>query len=328
MEQKKTLWIVAASGVFLLVVAGAALLLSLQKTGTAPAYENPADGWIYPSQATSQAQSPVYPSQPQFQDDSQKNPEGYVQPLAQTETSPSNPASNPAQPDFAATGTEYAAPTAPIGSESNYSESPINTRNVTVITDNALVYGTGTTTTIDLNTLKSNPVSVSPATTSATAPVSAATVTPVAPVSATPAETGKTYTTETVAATKTQKTSASTASKTSATTAPKATAKKTAQKTAAKTASSAPAPKAAPKATSYWIQVGSYEAKKSADEARTILENNKIPNEVFTYTDAKGKLFYRVRVGPYTTKSEAEYWQKRIASTDEFAKTGSYIVQN
>lgn len=324
MEQKKTLWIVAASGVFLLVVAGAALLLSLQKTGTAPAYENPADGWIYPSQATSQAQSPVYPSQPQFQDDSQKNPEGYVQPLAQTETSPSNPA----QPDFAATGTEYATPTAPIGSESNYSESPINTRNVTVITDNALVYGTGTTTTIDLNTLKSNPVSVSPVATTATAPVSAATVTPVAPVSATPAETGKTYTTETVAATKTQKTSASTASKTSATTAPKATAKKTAQKTAAKTASSAPAQKAAPKATSYWIQVGSYEAKKSADEARTILENNKIPNEVFTYTDAKGKLFYRVRVGPYTTKSEAEYWQKRIASTDEFAKTGSYIVQN
>ena len=46
MEQKKTLWIVAASGVFLLVVAGAALLLSFQKTGTSQTYSNPADGWV------------------------------------------------------------------------------------------------------------------------------------------------------------------------------------------------------------------------------------------------------------------------------------------
>ncbi|WP_296693526.1 SPOR domain-containing protein, partial [Treponema sp. UBA7567] len=97
-------------------------------------------------------------------------------------------------------------------------------------------------------------------------------------------------------------------------------------KSVSKTAKSAKT--TAQKPVSYWIQVGSYEAKKSADEARTSLENNKIPNEVFTYNDAKGKLFYRVRVGPYTTKSEAEYWQKRIASTNEFAKINSYIVQN
>ena len=89
--------------------------------------------------------------------------------------------------------------------------------------------------------------------------------------------------------------------------------------------------KAEPKKTTpdtFWIQVGSYEAKKSADEARSTLESNKIPNEVFTYKDSKGKLFYRVRVGPYTTKSEAEYWQSRILMINQFAKASSYVVKN
>jgi len=49
---------------------------------------------------------------------------------------------------------------------------------------------------------------------------------------------------------------------------------------------------------------------------------------VFTYKDSKGNLFYRVRVGPYTTKSEAEYWKNRIEAIDLFAKSGSYITNS
>ena len=48
MEQKRTLWIVAASGVFLLVVVGAALILhspSLSKNDQVQTYYNPRDGW-------------------------------------------------------------------------------------------------------------------------------------------------------------------------------------------------------------------------------------------------------------------------------------------
>lgn len=78
--------------------------------------------------------------------------------------------------------------------------------------------------------------------------------------------------------------------------------------------------------TQYWIQVTSLTSRKSADIARQTLDDNKISADVFTYTDSKGKLFYRVRVGPYTTKSEAEYWQTKISKIDNFKNTNSYVA--
>jgi hypothetical protein len=56
------------------------------------------------------------------------------------------------------------------------------------------------------------------------------------------------------------------------------------------------------------------------------LDENRIPADIFTYEDNKGKLFFRVRVGPYTTKSEAEYWRTRINKIDTFAKAESYVT--
>lgn len=67
----------------------------------------------------------------------------------------------------------------------------------------------------------------------------------------------------------------------------------------------------------FWVQAASFTSKKKADSAREILFEKQIQAEVFTY-DSKGTLYYRVRVGPYTTKSEAEYWQKRIKELSEF----------
>ena len=78
----------------------------------------------------------------------------------------------------------------------------------------------------------------------------------------------------------------------------------------------------------FWVQAGSYTTTKNADEARGILESNKIPCEVFTFSDAKGVLHYRVRVGPYTTKSEAEYWKQRIDTISLFAKNGTYVTNS
>ena len=308
MEQKKTLWIVAASGIFLLVVAGAALLLSFQKTGASQTYSNPADGWV--SSAKVPDSSIFAESNQALNSNSQTTAQDAVQPLPQSNANA-----------IAQTGIEpqnqFAQNTNQQNESSSPNENPINAKNVTVFTDSAFVYGTGTTTTIDLNALKTNPNAVSQ-------------VTP-----------QNIYTAEQLnennrneKAEKTAVPQAQTESK------PKTTAKTTAvskketpakkvtatAKSVSKNAKSAKT--TAQKPVSYWIQVGSYEAKKSADEARTSLENTKIPTEVFTYNDAKGKLFYRVRVGPYTTKSEAEYWQKRIASTNEFAKINSYIVQN
>ncbi len=79
--------------------------------------------------------------------------------------------------------------------------------------------------------------------------------------------------------------------------------------------------------TRYWVQVAAYSNKKMADEARSTLDKNKIPADVFTYEDGKGKLYYRVRVGPYTTKSESEYWNAKILQLKEFANAKSYITQ-
>lgn len=78
----------------------------------------------------------------------------------------------------------------------------------------------------------------------------------------------------------------------------------------------------------YWVQCASYTSKKSADNARFVLDEKRIPAEVFTYKDSKDKLYYRVRVGPYTTKSEAEYWKNRICSIETFVNSNSYITVN
>ena len=78
--------------------------------------------------------------------------------------------------------------------------------------------------------------------------------------------------------------------------------------------------------TRYWVQVASYSNKKGAENARSILDENKIPSDIFTYTDTKNNLFYRVRIGPYTTKSEAEYWKARIEQIDFFKNSKCYVT--
>ena len=81
-----------------------------------------------------------------------------------------------------------------------------------------------------------------------------------------------------------------------------------------------------PEIVQYWVQVTALTSRKAADEARNKLDENQITADVFTYTDNKKQLFYRVRVGPYTTKSEAEYWRTKISKIDTFQNTSSYIT--
>ena len=106
-----------------------------------------------------------------------------------------------------------------------------------------------------------------------------------------------------------------------------------AETTAKKAAAPAkPAAKSAPVTAKvpdrFWVQAASYSSKKNADEARAVLDENKIQCEVFTYRDSSDKMYYRVRTGPYTTKSEAQYWQKRINSIPLFSKNSSYITNS
>jgi len=78
----------------------------------------------------------------------------------------------------------------------------------------------------------------------------------------------------------------------------------------------------------FWVQVASFTGKKNAEDARTALAEQKINGEVFTYQDSKGTIYYRLRVGPYKTKSEAEYWHKIIKEIEQFDGTDSYVVNS
>jgi len=78
----------------------------------------------------------------------------------------------------------------------------------------------------------------------------------------------------------------------------------------------------------FWVQVASFTGKKNAEDARAALAEQKIIGEVFTYQDAKGTIYYRLRVGPYKTKSEAEYWHKIIKEVEQFKGTDSYVVNS
>ena len=306
MEQKKTLWIVAAAGIFLLVVVGAALILyspSLHQSSGIQAGFDPTSGWI---SSTKTSVTPV--------------PENGI--VFNSET--------PAATEPVQTNTLPTSPFALENKNSDYSskgnENLLRTDKVTVISDNATVLSTGTTT-IDLNSLKSSSASEIIAKNEMTA--NQLNTSRASEMTASSSNTHVTsekkssdyYTPATVAKSESPKT------KSAGTTVKKSTAAASKKTTATKAATAKAVASNAKKAPdSFWVQAAAYTSKRNADEARSTLESNKIPSEVFTFTDSNGKTFYRVRVGPYVTKSEAEYWQTRIGMIDKFASSKSVIV--
>ena len=260
MEQKKTLWIVAASGVFLLVVIGAALLLN------APSSNAPATASITTIDTT-----PV----------TAKVEESVISPV-ETPASTSALDSNTLAFQSVENGEPAADSAAVDGQVAAATPAPAQT-------------------TIELNASSSSAVTATSragqeALSNAGAKSTASTIYTGNP--------GASEASKTVAAAPAKSSSA-----------------------APKKKVSAPAPKAPALSSKYWVQAASFTNKKSADSARAALDDNKIPAEVFTYKDNKDKLFYRVRVGPYTTKSEAEYWKTRVCKIDLFKDTQSYVTE-
>lgn len=93
------------------------------------------------------------------------------------------------------------------------------------------------------------------------------------------------------------------------------------QKTAVKAAPTKPAPVTV---TEFWIQAGSFTAKANAETARDSLKARYLSTEIFT-KDSGGKTAYRVRIGPYKTKSEADYWLGVVAEIPGFNE--SYVSE-
>lgn len=319
MEQKKTLWIVAATGIFLLVVVGAALILyspSLQqssgsKSGLQAGFD-PTTGWI---SSTKQGATPVPESSLAFN----------------TETVSTKEDSGLTPSPFASSENNTESAKA-----SQDADSTVHADKLTVIADNTTVYSNETTT-IDLNSLKANANSGNGiiAKNEMTANQISTNRQPEQNYSYEEPSVAENYYTP-APVTKAAPEKQAPKAKTTAVAKTSSKTEKTAKAASSSAVAKAPAPKtatakkvaAAAKKTpdSFWVQAAAYTSKRNADEARTTLESNKIPSEVFTFTDSNGKTFYRVRVGPYITKSEAEYWQTRIAMIDKFALSKSVIV--
>lgn len=303
MEQKQTLWIIAAAGMFLLVVLGFGYFIYSGDRNRAPA--TVAQNY--------QVQTPAPQS---------GNYSGFM-------------------PSTGTNGNQLLPP--PVPGE-------IRTNDLTVYTDKAVVYGSETSegTTFDLNALKAVtemapaqetypqninitvnlpetkyeaaptnvvsvtevPVHIVQADAGVKAPVAQAPVTEIKPAEVkSPVTVKKAPETKAVAKTE-PKVTVTTNTKTG---------------TTVKTAEIKAPEK---KVEQFWVQASSYSNKKTAESARSVLDDNKIPADIFTYQDAKGAVFYRVRVGPYTTKSEAEYWRTKIEKIAAFSKANSYITSN
>ena len=291
MEQKRLLWIIAATGVFLLVVLGAALIIYAPSARTPQTFasstknynKDTVNGWISLSPAPAETS------------DEKLNFENHFEQNNQPETEAETFAPD-AKPEEVITETEVTAV-------------PSTQQAQTIINN---------TTTIDLTAL---PQQIAQ--------------TPVPPKEITKAP----------ASVREERRSApkkyeESKSRDYYEAAPKAQSKKqpkVAEKTVTKpvqqkaavivnnttTVKAAPAK---PMITQYWVQVTSLTSRKSADAAREVLARNQINADVFTYSDNKNQLFYRVRVGPYMTKTEAEYWRAKISNIDNFKNCASYVA--
>lgn len=279
MEQKRTLWIVAAVGVFLLVVLGAALILytpqSKQATIANSRVTNSStasNGWI--------SLAPSAPLQNSTNTDEKVEEESSV--LSDKEIP------NPAKTE-------------------------LRTEEVNIYAENANVYSEKT----ELNKLGEN------ATVKAESSEKPTTIVLTEPEKTAEAKASKP---------EVSKPRSNVAVKNSVSEKQKAPAKPEHKNTAKnakteqnKSVSAKPSVKEL-EIVQYWVQVTALTSRKSADEARNKLGENQITADVFTYTDNKKQLFYRVRVGPYTTKSEAEYWRTKISKIDSFQNSSSYIT--
>ena len=304
MEQKRTLWIMAAVGVFLLVVLGAALILysptarSSQTIATvSPSNKQTSNGWVSLAPAENETTIPQT-----------KMPATEVLSEQTNEVPQQNVVNSEEKITRVAELTVYADKTTIISNNPNEMNNVVAAVSSSVPEQETAEQTHHTvinnTTTIDINpVISEKPV-----------------VTPKNELTKNTIETtSKKVAEKSVVKQVAKKEVSKPVSKPKKVTSTKATTSTTATAKVTKTP-------AKPKVVQYWVQVTSLKSKKSAENAREVLDENKITADIFTYKDKKDQLFYRVRVGPYTTKSEAEYWQSKIAKIDTFASSSSYIT--
>lgn len=301
MEEKRILWISAAVGIFLLIVIGAAWILYAPHKNADSAsvltQEQNENTWILTPQASGSALAE-----------------------APKEEVPARPAG---------TAPAVLPSDAAVSNEISDQANTLQSKDLTIISNNTTVFTKDGVTTIDL-------------TASGRAPEQQAIEAPAGTEQArdvktvVPAHSGNEIRAAETAQTRNVKpatagtqSAQSTQTQKSAPSAQKAAAAKPANSAAKNTGKpKAAAAKTASVPDRFWVQAASFTDKENAENARSILANEKIPAEVFTYRDKNGKTFYRLRVGPYTTESEAQYWNSRIKLIEHFSSTQSYVTNS
>jgi DedD protein len=67
----------------------------------------------------------------------------------------------------------------------------------------------------------------------------------------------------------------------------------------------------------YWVQTGSFSTQNKAEGVKEILASKGITS-IVENRNVDGKIFYRVRLGPYTSPREADYWLALIKTINGF----------
>jgi len=76
----------------------------------------------------------------------------------------------------------------------------------------------------------------------------------------------------------------------------------------------------------YWVQTGSFSAKTRAETVKETLASKGI-SSLIENREVNGTNFFRVRVGPYTSRNEADYWLALIKAIDGFEESQIWKTQ-
>ena len=80
------------------------------------------------------------------------------------------------------------------------------------------------------------------------------------------------------------------------------------------------------KNSDYWIQAGAFSTKVSAQGAKETLDSKGVKS-IIDNRDIDGKTWYRVRVGPYVSESEAKFWLPLVKSINGFDNSMIFLTQ-
>jgi len=107
-----------------------------------------------------------------------------------------------------------------------------------------------------------------------------------------------------------------------------------AQPPAARPAPTPPAPAAQPARaaqtpaarSNFWIQAGAFSSNARAESVRESLEFMGIAS-IIENSNVGGNVYYRVRIGPYLSETEANYWLALVQSIDGFGASQVRVSQ-